>query len=394
MFYLIVFFILLLFCVLEQANLSSKSKRILRIVSAILLICIAGLRYETGGDWDTYAKSFEKIKPISAILAGAKIYAEFETGFVLLCSIVKQFGGTLQTVYFMVALLNITLITCALRRYTKYVVLGLFVYYCVLYFSLEMIYTRQSIAVAISFYALRYIKEKNIIKYILLILCAFFFHRMALMMLPMYFIFDRKFSALFLFIVVLVGAVFMFMHIPIIKGIFLSVSGFLGDNFVERANYYMTNSRFGIARGLSVGFVLNFLIFILVLLLKEKIEKLEYGIIFTNMFVLSLIIYYFGYEIIEVSNRFRLFFLIAIIVVIPLIFESFSLFTNRFIFIFPLALYCFMFSFGVFLENDRSSAYNPYQNYLIYKWTGKESSGKQRLKESEKHFNQERKNMR
>ena len=393
MFYLIIFCILLFFSILEVSNIDNGSKRILIIFTSLILILVAGLRYETGGDWNIYENIFHKIKPIGEIAAGAKTYSGIELGFVLFCSVIKQLGGNIQTVFFLITLLNIILITKSLMRYTKYVIFGLFVYYSILYFALEMLYTRQAIAVAISFFSLAYIKERKIIKYLLLIILAAFFHRMALVMIPLYFILNIRFSSVFLIVLFSIGCIFMIFQIPWMKGIFLSISMFLGDDFSNRALYYLSEERYSIARVISIGFVLNILLFVLILLFKNKIEKKEYGTIFINMFVLSLLIYCFGYELIEVGNRFRFFFFIGIIVIFPYITESLILYPNKLLFILLLSSYCFLYNRAIFLEKPEAVAYNPYQNYLIYKWNDKESTGKKRLKESIDQTSKERKEM-
>ena len=52
-----------------------------------------------------------------------------------------------------------------------------------------------------------------------------------------------------------------------------------------------------------------------------------------------------------------------------------------------------MFNFKIFLNYPSSCAYNPYQNYLVYKYSNKRSTGKERLEKSHGFFNQDRKDM-
>lgn len=393
MFYLICFIILFALAVLNVQMHDKLSRQILSGFTALLLICIAGLRYETGGDWDTYTKIFATLPSFNHLIGRPAEFANIgiEEGFVLLCAFVKSLGGTVQHLFFVVTCINITLITVALNKYTKYPVVGLMCYYCLLYFQLEMIYIRQATAVALCFFALQYIQPKKIVPYMIFIIMACTFHRVAALMIPLYFFMNRKLSAWIYLTVIGIGAVIMWVGIPWIKTIFMTVAGLLGENYANKAESYTHHAFYSVNRGISVGFILNLAILAVVLFFKEKFEEHPFGTIMLNMFAASLVLYYYGYELIEVSNRVRLFFLIGIIVVFPLILEILPIFFERLTGLVIIALYCFVFSRFIFFEQPRAAAYNPYQNYIEYKIHPRPSTGKQRLEQSKQEFNNERK---
>ena len=382
MFYLICFGILFVLAVLNVQMHDKLSTQILSGLAAIMLIGIAGLRYETGGDWDAYTNIFANLESIDSGI---------EEGFMFLCQSIKSMGGTVQHLFFVVTLINITLITCALRRYTQYPVVGLLCYYCLLYFQLEMIYIRQATAVALCFFALQYIRPKKIVPYMLFILLACTFHRVAVLMIPLYFVMDRKLPAWLYLTVIGIGAVIMWAGVPWIKTIFLTVSGWLGDAYAEKAESYTENAFYNVNRGISVGFVLNMAILAVIMFFKKQIDEKPYGTIMLNMFAASLMLYYYGYELIEVSNRVRLFFLIGLIALLPMILEVLPIFMERLAALVVVAMYCFVFSRFIFFEQPRAAAYNPYQNYIEYKINPRPSTGKQRLEQSKHEFNNERK---
>ena len=148
---------------------------------------------------------------------------------------------------------------------------------------------------------------------------------------------------------------------------------------------------FAVNRGISLGFVLNLALFAVLIFFKDKIDTLPFGTIMLNMFFGSLVLYYYCFELVEVSNRVRLFFLIGIIALLPMVLEVLPLFLERLAGLVVVALYCFSFSHGIFLESPQAAAYNPYQNYIEYKINPRPSTGKQRLEQSKKAFRQERK---
>jgi len=393
MFYLICFIIIFALAVLNVQMHDKLSTQVFSGLAALLLIGIAGLRYETGGDWNAYTELFQDFPSFSRLIGHPADFAEHsvEEGFMLLCALVKSLGGTVQHLFFAVTTINILLIACALPKYTKYPVVALLCYYGILYFQLEMIYIRQATAVALCFFALQYIRPKKIVPYMLLVLLACTFHRVAVLMIPLYFFLDSKLPTWLYVAVVGVGALVMLAGIPWIKTIFFTVAGWLGTNYADKAEYYSENALFAVQRGLSVGFVLNLLLFIVIMVFKRKIDELPNGTIMLNMFAISLVLYYYCFELVEVSNRIRMFFLIGLIALLPMVLEVLPVFLERLAGLVVIALYCFSFSRGIFLEYPQAAAYNPYQNYIEYKIHPRPSTGKQRLEQSNKAFRNERK---
>lgn len=393
MFYLICFGILCVLAVLNVQMHDKLSSQILNGLAAVMLICIAGLRYETGGDWDTYTLLFNKFPPFSRLIGRPieLLDQQTEEGFSLLCAFVKSLGGTVQHLFFVVTLINISLITSALQKYTKYPVVGLLCYYGILYFNLEMIYIRQATAVALCFFALQYLRSHEIWKYMLVIILACTFHRVAALMIPLYFFINRQLPEWVYLTVIGAGALLMLAGIPWIQTIFLTVAGWLGENYAHKAEAYTEEAMFAVNRGLSIGFILNLAMIIVIMFFKKKIDAIPYGTVMLNMFALSLVLYYYCFELVEVSNRVRLFFYIGIIALLPMVLEVLPLFLERLAGLIVVTLYCFSFSRGIFLEAPQAAAYNPYQNYIEYKIHPRPSTGKQRLEQSKKAFRDERK---
>ena len=392
MFYLICFGIFIALAILNIQMHDKLSSQILSGIAALLLIAIAGLRYETGGDWDIYAQLFADFPSFSRLIGHPVelLDQQTEEGFVLLCAFIKSLGGTIQHLFLVVACINITLISVALQRYTKYPVVALLCYYGILYFNLEMIYIRQATAIALCFFALQYLRSHELWKYLLVIILACTFHRVAALMIPLYFVLDRKLPEWLYLAVIGVGAILMLAGVEWIQTIFLTVSGWLGENYAEKAEMYTKETMFAVNRGLSLGFVLNLLMIIVIMFFKKKIDALPYTIML-NLFALSLVLYYYCFELVEVSNRVRLFFLIGIIALLPIVLETLPLFLERMAGLVIIALYCFSFSRFIFLEAPQAAAYNPYQNVIEYTVHPHPSTGKQRLEQSKKFFRKERK---
>ena len=393
MFYLNIFIILAVVGLLNLQFTDKLFRQLSLPAATLLLIGIAGLRYETGGDWDVYTELFQEFPDLEAIRHNLSLirnkYAE--EGFVLLCAIIKSLGGTVQTLFFVVTSINLLLIASALPKYTQYPVIGLLCYYCILYFNLEMIYIRQATAVALCFYALQFITDRKPVRFILLLVAASFFHRVALVLLPFWFVLDKKLPVWVYLTVIGIGAFIMATGVHWIKDIFVSLSSLLGEKYADKAETYTTASLFAVDRGISLGFVLNLLILVAVMIFKPGIDSRKYGTVHLNMFALSLALYYYSYELVEISNRFRLFFLISVIVVLPLLLEALPSFMDRLMGYLLALVYCFSFASAIFLEKPQAIAYNPYQNYIEFQKNPRPSTGKERLERSHKLFRESRK---
>ena len=391
MFYLAIFLILLVFSVLEISNIGKGSHKILIQLAWFILVVVAGTRYETGADWNAYALYLEQVPPISAFLAGGNIGGKgFEFGYFLLCSLLKQFGMGFQWLLFIIALSNVTIITKALKHYTPYVVWGLFVYYALLYVTIEFSLLRQAIAAAICFYSFRYIEEKKLVKYVLLIVLAMSFHRSAIVMLPLYFLLRIRFSNKVLVIIAGIGCLIMLLQIPWIKSILTVVAGFLGEEYADKVTFYARNTTYGVNRWLSIGFFLNLVLLAMFLLNRKLIDGKKYGNMFLNLFMVNLVVYYYAYEILELSIRFRLYFMYSLAVLFPILLEICVSYYNRLIWATVLVLYCFTYNLKLYTNHPTTVVYNPYQNYIVYQVLDKKSIGIERLKMNEEILKKQR----
>lgn len=391
MFYFVFLCILIIFAVLEFFNLSAFSRKLLIFFSWLILVSIAGMRYETGGDWDIYSTIFDNIPIFKELLTkGSDINVEF--GFVLLCSIVKQLGCSVQMVFFLVVLFNVSLLTkCLEDYYPKRILLGLMLYYATYYFALEFIYTRQSISVMICLFSLRYVYEKRIFKFLCCSLVALMFHRMSFLFLFFYPLLNLKFSKKSLCFLGVVIFLIPLFEIEWVKPVYLFVSKQFGDVFYQKALFYINSSIFGVQRIFGIGSVLNILIFLLFLLYRSKLNENKFGNIFFNLFVFNLVFYYCFYELVEISLRFRYYFCISLIFLFPMLIDKISHFINRLFVVLFVFLYAIAYNRALYLEYPQMQAYNPYQNVIEYKLFDKKSTGKQRLENTIKLDHQFRK---
>ena len=225
MIYIAIFLILLIFAIAET-QLNERSKWVLQTIAWLVLVFVAGTRYETGGDWDVYTYIFEEeVVPFSKGLSQHNFGAEhIELAFVLLCSVIKQLGGNIQWVFFIVTLVNISILWYVLRRTTKYVLFGMLAYYALCYFALDMLYTRQSTSVLLCMLAVIFADDwKDWWKYMLIVVLAAACHRMALIMIPVYFLLHKGWNDYVYYGLIGLGCVLMLFGVRWLIPVFVGV---------------------------------------------------------------------------------------------------------------------------------------------------------------------------
>lgn len=395
MFYLIIFVILLIMSVLEISKIDKWSHKILIQLSWLILVVVAGTRYETGADWDEYIKYLDQVVPIGKFITTGQVGGGvgFEFGYFLFCAFLKQLGLGFQWLMFFVSLFNVSLITKALKNYTHYVVWGLFVYYSLLYITVEFSLIRQAIAASICFYSYKFIEERKLGKFLLLVIIASSFHRSAIIMFPLCLVLQIRFSNTVFVVVTLIGCLVMFLRVPWITSSLMFVGGFLGDDFLHKVIFYTQNSVYSISRKVGLGFFLNIALLFMFLVNRKFIDDKKYGNLFLNLYFANLIVYYYVYEFMEISVRMGLYFIYSLIVLFPILLECCSVYYNRLVWGTVLFLYCAAYNIKIYTNHPTMIVYNPYQNYIVYQVLDKRSVGKKRLDINKEIVRKQRENM-
>lgn len=379
MVYLIVFILLFLLLVVTSClPLNKQSKQITYMFSFFVLLFFAGFRYETGHDWINYLEVFRSVPTLGHLWHSYLENAGTEPGFTLLNSIVKTFGGGIQVVYFVVAFISLYFFYKAIAQFSSNRMLSVLLFFCLAYLFLIFSIIRQGLAVSICFFALRFILERKMWKYFLCVALAMMFHYTAVIMLPLYFILNKRIPQQLFYILTGLGIALAFFEIVWLSPVLLFLSQvFPNPWLVEKVHLYLTET---IIRNIGVMSFVNAGLLILFTVYRNRGEKkFKYYNIFLNIFALYLFSNIFLYEVLELSLRLSYYFIIGFLI-LPTFFISLQTRKNNKVLI--TALFCFLAFYNersVFLESPREIIYNPYQNYLIYRLRGKPSSAEDRL---------------
>lgn len=188
-----------------------RKKQVIEIFLFLLVLFFTAFSYKNGWDLNTYESWFLYINKYG--LSGLEyIYEQegIEGGYLFFNYIVSLFSSYFEIFVFIFGLLTCLLYYVGCRKLGLNFGLLILVFFCSSYTRLELSTLRQGIAVAIFFYSLSFLLNKQIYKYIMLCILAITFHRSAILLLFVYPFVTTKYRTSTLLVVSLCGFVMLF----------------------------------------------------------------------------------------------------------------------------------------------------------------------------------------
>ena len=176
--YILIVFFLILFEFLTM-NSNTKTKYRLLLATTIILILVQGLRsFSIGVDLKTYQIIFDR----NSAMSFSEIFAYYdaEWGYHLLNKIIFVFGGNLRTLLFIVSISIYIPLYLVVKKYSKMPFISYLLFMFLGLFTFSLSGLRQTMAMGITILAFMQIKDKNLIKFIILVTFATLFHKSAL----------------------------------------------------------------------------------------------------------------------------------------------------------------------------------------------------------------------
>lgn len=172
---LLYIFMIILLCFSKKTNVNRLS-----FLLVVTMIVIAGIRNGIGTDYNMYKSFYFFPNQPSA--------NKVEWGFIKLIEVTKNIFNEKYYLFFLLCS-TITLIPIfyIFKKKSKQPVFSLLLFTCLGFYTLSFNLIRQSIAISLVFYALKYIEEQNKSKYFITIIIAASFHITALIALPLYY---------------------------------------------------------------------------------------------------------------------------------------------------------------------------------------------------------------
>lgn len=165
--------------ILKSTNLGKKFERISAFIIFLELYIISAIRVHVGTDYGIYLDLYKKIDKLTYDPKG------MEFGYFYLNKFVKNIFGGEYAIFAVTSLIIIGLVYLTVKKFSVDPVLSLIIYMCVSYLtSLNII--RQSIAISIVFFSIRYIDSK--VKWLIPLLIGVLFHKTMILVIPFFFL--------------------------------------------------------------------------------------------------------------------------------------------------------------------------------------------------------------
>lgn len=208
--YFVYFFILIIAVGFGWFTAHGRQKYSFRIGQADVLIpvmfisLLMGFRYQVGTDWEQYLAYYLDV------LHNGLNWQEITDsrmeplyGILNVCS--AFFNLPSQLFFALIMSLHLILLYKSFDRYVFLLPYGLF-FYITTFFFFSLNGQRQSLAICVFFFSLRYIFRKDILRYMCCILIAFLIHYSSIILFPVYFLYlgimkflDRRWILLLLY---------------------------------------------------------------------------------------------------------------------------------------------------------------------------------------------------
>lgn len=268
-------------------------------IPVLLFTIIFGIRYGVGVDYFTYMDIYENWN------IGDLRWATDEYGFAFICDLCTRLGLSLPIFFSIFSFLQILFIYLAFRErklVLAYSVLALF--FTGIGISGFNNIIRQAVSFCIFVYALTFIEKKQVIYYFLCVLLATLFHLSAVILFPIYFLFNRGqnyFQDTKLQFIILVCC-----YVVSWLGIGNLISSYVEyfASFLGYDGYFMTH--FVDAKGRSAFDILSLVIWLLIVYNFSKVSIYFNDRLFDIVYTLFFISTCLGYLLIDIHIVWRI----------------------------------------------------------------------------------------
>ncbi|MGE6611539.1 EpsG family protein [Peribacillus sp. NPDC076916] len=294
----------------RNKRVDKKLINIIDFAPYLILIIITGFRYNVGTDYIGYAQNF--------IILQTHDIPRVEFTFKLIVKAAYLLGLNQQFVFLVYAAITYIFIFLSIKyfdqkgEYRHFIILLILQY--VLFNGFNTI--RQMVAVSIFFYSLRFIVNRQFIKYFIFTLIAFLFHKASIICLIFYFL--LKIEIRKIFPILIFSPIFLFTDLANkLISYFISLSG---NSWYE---IYLT--QFNDYTEIAGGKVL-FLFYILAIFLTFTSKKVLYKskeLIIIKLFIWYLILMFICLSSV-IATRILYFPMVSIILVIPFLTKYFK----------------------------------------------------------------------
>lgn len=333
----------------------------IRIICQLFFLFFFGFRGFVAWDWQSYYPLFVGTNMIETYGDVENIISNtnFEVGYLLYMSVVKTLFDNWNVFIFVSVFIDLMVFDYLFKKYSPNYALSMLILFS-MSIAMEYDLLRNVKAIIIIIVSFKFIVSRNLLAFLLMVLCASFFHSSSIFFLPLYFIGNFRFSKNQLLILFFICISAYFLNIGFGKAIslFLIDQDVLSMYMSDKLIGYYYSDLYGASRSISIGFVQKVIVYLMLILLYDKIvDKHSYGKLISNMYVLYFIMIFSCFDFKILVDRIEYIYGISVWILWPYILYSLCRKSNQLIFLLFVCLLCFVKNIVIPIQN------NPYYNY-------------------------------
>jgi len=344
--YIIVLFTVILLAFVAQRSRSKALYNLYISLIFLTLVLFSGLRNRSvGTDTGMYVGRFLRLNSDIASLINNS--SRIEIGYRFLELLAYKISDNYISLLLFIAFVTLYFQIRGIYRLSVDPLISIFILITFGIYTYVFNGARQAIAAAIYLYALYYLVKGNFKKYLLWILLAFLFHKSVIIMIPMYYLFRKRFNFKLLSLIIIATVVIIIFFSKI-----LNFGVFINENYRAYQNIEDQGGK-----SLTLAYVL-LSVFFIAIRNRIKLKFIKAYDIYLNMFLIGTIIFlvvFFTGSYIEIT-RIAFYFILSSIFIWPIIFKSLK--QNEILLILVFFILVHVVYFYIFLS--RMSNLEPY----------------------------------
>lgn len=354
---MILYFSILYICLFVSFAHISRFQKIGQILIGVLALFFC-LGYMTGSDWRNYETYYSWLddEGIVGLL--------MEPAYLFLTVISHGMGISFWPFFITLKLCTFFCLLYFLRKYAdkkQFLIITFFLFLFGLYFFIDNP-MRNLLAICVSYFAYQYLEEKKWLKFLVVVLLATLFHTSAILLLLLFPFYPIKLNNLKLFVLFI-----LFNIVIIVSYEFLILKVIAAFSFIpiieaKVQHYFIDGSGLENNRLISLGFIVQFLFFLLVLYKRKHIENMPHG----KLIFWGTICYIFLYRIAAIISIFyrlqlymSVFYSVGVCSVLFLLVRKY----NRMAYAMFITCYLSYMTYSLIISSYK---YIPYTNYISY----------------------------
>ena len=325
----------------KQESHYTANIQIIRWVSLGSVLLFFGFRGFVGWDWVNYYPVFNDSPTFFSLDLEAFHKTRFENGFVLYTILIKTIWNNYHFFVFINTLTDLLILFAFLKQFSKYSFsLSCLVFLAMGGFYFEVDLLRNSKSVLLFLLSLKYLRDRNIIVYLMINITGSFFHITALLFLPLYFFLHKVVKRQIIIIIFILGLTLFFLQIEYVRPILKFMAVLLGEKFTLLLNKYLEIDLYSKSYGITIGLIERiFTAFLIFKYYSVLIEKDRNNILFINAFILFFIVFMYFSEIRVIPARIGMLFSFSYWILYPAIYNAIQNRNNKIFFLSFIFLY-------------------------------------------------------